>query len=70
MVVLLLFNDKLIRTVEEIQNNTNIEDEYLIQVLGGLLKNKILISEEINEDFQENDIKKDTKIQLNEKFRR
>lgn len=70
MVVLLLFNDKLIRTVEEIQNNTNIEDEYLIQVLGGLLKNKILISEEMNEDFQENDIKKDTKIQLNEKFKR
>lgn len=70
MVVLLLFNDKLIRTVEEIQNNTSIEDEYLIQVLGGLLKNKILISEEMNEDFQENDIKKDTKIQLNEKFRR
>lgn len=70
MVVLLLFNDKLIRTVEEIQNNTSIEDEYLIQVLGGLLKNKILISEEMNEDFQENDIKKDTKIQLNEKFKR
>lgn len=46
------------------------KDEYLTQILCSLFKKKILISDEINEDFKESDIEKDIKIQLNSQFKR
>ncbi|CAF4785797.1 unnamed protein product [Rotaria socialis] len=68
MIVLLLFNEQLIWTVEAIQNKTQIESDFLFQVLVSLLKKKILVSEEISEDFQESHIKENHKIELKNDF--
>jgi hypothetical protein len=64
MVILLLFNKSLKWTVERMQDETQIESELLIQVLCGLLKNKILVCTDINEDFKEIDIKMNHTIRL------
>jgi hypothetical protein len=50
MVVLLLFNKVLTWTVERIQDETQIKLELLLQILSGLLKSKLLVCTDINED--------------------
>jgi hypothetical protein len=64
MVILLLFNKSLKWTVERMQDETQIKSELLIQVLCGLLKSKLLICTEINEDELDEDLK-ETDIKLN-----
>jgi cullin 1 len=61
MVVLLLFNKVLTWTVERIQDETQIKLELLLQVLLGLLKSRLLVCPDINEDEFDEDIK-DTDI--------
>jgi cullin 1 len=72
MVVLLLFNKVFTWTVEQIQDETQIKSELLIQILFGLLKTKVLVCTNINEneDFKETDIKTNYSIQLSMDFRR
>ncbi len=70
MIVLLLFNEQLNWTVEQIQNNTQIQYDLLIQVLYSLLISKIIFVKEIGENFQENDIKMNHRILLAEDFTR
>jgi len=62
-------------TVEAILDGTNIEAGLLIQVLLNLLKSKVLKCSEINtddlsDDFQETDLKKNYTIEINESFTR
>ncbi|CAF1507902.1 unnamed protein product [Rotaria sordida] len=68
MIVLLLFNEELNWTVEQIKAKTQIKTELLHQVLVSLLKSKILFSKEITEDFQDSNIKMNHKIELTEDF--
>ncbi|CAF1349759.1 unnamed protein product [Rotaria sordida] len=68
MIVLLLFNEELNWTVEQIQNRIHIQTELLLQVLVSLLKSKILFSKEITEDFQDSNIKMNHKIELTKDF--
>ena len=75
MVILLLFNKVFSWTVEQIQDETQIKSELLLQILFGLLKSKILVctninEDEINEDFKETDIKTNYSIRLSMEFRR
>ncbi|CAF4166750.1 unnamed protein product, partial [Adineta steineri] len=44
MMILLLFNQELILTFEQIQDKTQIHQELLFEILSGLLKSKLLIS--------------------------
>ncbi|CAF3045733.1 unnamed protein product [Rotaria socialis] len=74
MVVLLLFNKVLTWTVERLQDETQIKSELLLQVILGLLKSKLLIctdinDDEIDEDFKESDIKTHYSIRLSTDFR-
>ena len=64
MVVLLLFNKLLTWTVERLQDETQIKIELLSQILLGLLKSKLLICTDINEDELDDDIK-ETDIKMN-----
>ncbi len=64
MIVLLLFNKVLTWTVERIQDETQIKLELLLQVLLGLMKSKLLVCPDINEDEFDEDIK-DTDIRTN-----
>ena len=64
MIILLLFNKSLNWTVERMQDETQIKSELLIQILFSLLKNKILVCTEINEDFKEIDIHMNHTIRL------
>ncbi|CAF1461820.1 unnamed protein product [Rotaria sordida] len=68
MIALLLFNEELNWTVEQIQNKIHIQTELLLQVLVSLLKSKILFSKEITEDFQDSNIKMNHKIELTKDF--
>ncbi|CAF1188473.1 unnamed protein product, partial [Rotaria sordida] len=68
MIVLLLFNEEVEWTVNEIQEKTNIEPELLIKILSNLLKNKILCFDELEEDFRESDSKMNSKIKLHNEF--
>ncbi|CAF1505166.1 unnamed protein product [Rotaria sordida] len=68
MVVLLLFNKALNWTVERMQDETQIKSELLLQVLFGLLKSKLLVCTDINEDELDEDLK-DTNIKLNYSIR-
>ncbi|CAF0927926.1 unnamed protein product [Adineta steineri] len=43
MLILLLFNQELIWTFEQIQDKTQIRSELLLAILSDLLKNKLLI---------------------------
>ena len=70
MVILLLFNKSLNWTVERMQDETQMKSEYFLQILCGLLKSKLLICTEINEDFKENDIQMKHSIQLANNFER
>jgi cullin 1 len=75
MVILLLFNKVLTWTVERLQDETQIKLELLLQVLFGLLKSKLLICTDINEDeldedLKETDIKTNYSIRLATDFRR
>jgi hypothetical protein len=75
MVVLLLFNKVLTWTVERIQDETQIKSELLLQILFGLLKSKLFVCTDINEDefdedFKETDIKTNYSIRLSTDFRR
>jgi len=70
MIVLLLFNKSLNWTVEQMKDKTQIKSELLIQILFSLLKNKLLICAEINEDFEENDIQMKHSVQLANNFER
>jgi hypothetical protein len=58
MNVLLLFNKQTTWMVEQIQDETQIQNEILFQVLCTLLKIKLSICDEINvnEDLNESDI--------------
>ncbi|CAF1023356.1 unnamed protein product [Adineta steineri] len=46
MMILLLFNQELIWTFEQIQDKTQICSELLFEILSGLLKNKLLITDD------------------------
>jgi cullin 1 len=75
MVVLLLFNKVLTWTVERIQDETQIKSDLLLQVLLGLLKSKLIVCTDINEDdfdedLKENDIKTNYSIRLATDFKR
>jgi hypothetical protein len=70
MVILLLFNKQLFWTVEQIQDRTQIKRESLSEILWGLLKNKLLICEDFNEDSKEINIKGNSNIQLATDFKR
>jgi cullin 1 len=75
MVILLLLNKVLTWTVEQIQDETQIKLELLLQVLLGLLKSKLLICTDINEneldeDFKDTDIKINYSIRLATDFKR
>jgi hypothetical protein len=67
MIVLLLFNQNLIWTVEQIHDKTQIQSKLLIQILLGLLKNKLLVSSDIIEDEH---IKMNDSIRLATNFKR
>jgi hypothetical protein len=75
MVILLLFNKVLTWTVERLQDETQIKLELLLQVLLGLLKSKLLMCTDINEDeldedLKETDIKTNYSIRLATDFKR
>lgn len=75
MVVLLLFNKLPNWTVERMQDETQIKNDLFLQVLCGLLKSKVIICPEINEDdieeeLKETDIKMNYSIQIAEDFKR
>jgi len=72
MNVLLLFNKKTIWIVEQIQDETQIQNEILLQVLFTLLKIKLLICDEINvnEDFKESDIQLNYHMKLSDQFKK
>ncbi|CAF3529309.1 unnamed protein product [Rotaria sp. Silwood1] len=57
IIVLLLCREELNWTVEEIQDKTQIPSKLLLQILSSLLISKIVYTNEINEDFQDSDIK-------------
>jgi cullin 1 len=70
MVVLLLFNKSLTWTVERLQDETQIKLELLLQILLGLLKSKLLVCTDTNEDLKETDIKTNYSIRLSTDFKR
>jgi cullin 1 len=71
MVVLLLFNQSTSWTVQRMQDYTQIKIELLLEVLCGLLKSKLLICSEINDDeLKESNIKMNYTIQINDAFER
>ncbi|CAF4616793.1 unnamed protein product [Rotaria sp. Silwood1] len=57
MIVLLLCREELNWTVEEIHDKTQIPSKLLLQIFSSLLISKIVFTNEINEDFQDSDIK-------------
>lgn len=75
MVALLLFNKQPNWTVEQMQDETQIKADLFLQVLCGLLKSKVIICSEINDDeideeLKESDIKMNYTIQIAEDFKR
>ncbi|CAF3082797.1 unnamed protein product [Rotaria socialis] len=74
MVVLLLFNKSASWTVERMQDETQIKIDLFLQVLCGLLKSKLIICPEINDDeideeLKETDIKMHHNILVAEDFK-
>jgi hypothetical protein len=74
MVVLLLFNKLQSWTVQQMQDETKIKADLLLQILCDLLKAKLLICSEINKDkrggLKSTGIKMDSVIELNDSFKR
>ena len=75
MVVLLLFNKPQTWTVERMQDETQIKADLFLQVLSGLLKSKLIIcpqlnEEELEEELKESDIKMTYEVQIAEEFKR
>jgi hypothetical protein len=73
MVVLLSFNKLPSWTVERLQDETQLKTDLFLQVLCGLLKSKLIICSEINEDeleedLKETDVKMDYIIQISDDF--
>jgi cullin 1 len=57
MVILLLFNRDSTWTIEQIQDETQIKSELLLQVVFGLLKTKLLVCTDINENELSEELK-------------
>jgi hypothetical protein len=57
-------------TVERLQDETQIKSELLLQVLLSLLKSKLLVCTDINEDLKDTDIKTNYSIRLATDFKR
>ena len=75
MTMLLVFNEFESLTVQGILDKTQIEGELSLEVLAGLLKNKVLASpqiqaDQLNENFKDSDIKSDYVIEVNQSFER
>ncbi len=75
MVILLLFNKSQNWTVERMQDETQIKADLFLQVLCVLLKSKLIICPEINEEeleeeLKESDVKMTYNIQIAEDFKR
>jgi DNA-binding IscR family transcriptional regulator len=70
MVVLLLFNQNLIWTIEQIHDKTQIQSELLVQILYNLVKNKILVRVETNGDCEQVAIHMTERIKLAIDFKR
>jgi hypothetical protein len=65
MIILLLFNQSLQWTVEQISHETQMKMGLLIQILNSLIKSKLLLCTQINnEDLQENNLHIKYPIQL------
>ncbi|CAF1237055.1 unnamed protein product [Rotaria sordida] len=74
MVILLLFNKRSSWTVEQMQDETQINVNLFLQILWSLLKSKLIICSEINndelqKDLNENDIKMNYNIQIANNFK-
>ena len=71
MTVLLLFNRSLLWTVEQIQDETQIEIELLRKVLRSLLNCQLLTCASLNnKEFEGSNIEMNHTIQLASKFER
>ena len=72
MNVLLLFNKQTNWTVEQIQDETQIQQDILLQVLCTLLKLKLLICDQIdvNDDLKESDIQSNYHMKLSDQFKK
>jgi cullin 1 len=71
MAVLLLYNDSLEWTVEQIQDKTQIKIELLLSVLISLFQSKLLTCNELNEEnVTEINIKMNSIIKLSSNFKR
>lgn len=74
MTILLLFNQSSTWTVEEMQNETKIELNLLLQTLCSLFKHKLLTCRNLNndqiEDLTDIDNQMNYKFQLSENFTR
>ncbi|UJR37529.1 hypothetical protein I4U23_030231 [Adineta vaga] len=73
MAILLLFNSKESMTVEAMLDAIQIDSILLVQVLLTILKSKLLTcsgidSDQIDDDFEESNIKTDSVIHINSKF--
>lgn len=75
MVVLLLFNKSATWNIQQIQDETQIKEDLFLQVLCGLLKSKLIVCPEINEeeleeDLKESDIKMNYSLRIAHDFKR
>ncbi len=68
MIVLLLFNKLPNWTVQQIEDETEIQKEFLLQTIYSLLTSRLLTCSRINEDFIETDINLNDSIQISSDF--
>ena len=64
MVVLLLFNKSASWIIQQMHDETQIKEDLFLQVLCVLLKSKVIVCPEINEEDLEEDLK-ETDIKMN-----
>lgn len=74
MVVLLLFNKSASWNIQQMQDETQIKEDLFLQVLCVLLKSKLIVCPEINEeeleeDLKESDIKMNYSIRIADDFK-